>query len=89
MELTREYFEEYLEKQLKNMATKDDLRNFATKDDFQHLNVRLNSIELRLDVMNEKIDRIGSRDEEDIKAIIKTQHNHEHRLKALEKVVKR
>jgi|GEM_PF-5360987 len=37
MELTKEYFEEYLGQQfdekLKNVATKKDLKNFATKDD--------------------------------------------------------
>ena len=57
MELTKEYFEETLERKLKNVATKDDLKAFATKDDLKEL-TKLTKTDIR-DAVDELAQILG------------------------------
>lgn len=50
MDLTKEYFD----RQLRNLATKDDLKNFATKDDLKSLASKNELNEIKRDVTDLK-----------------------------------
>lgn len=74
MELTQEYFDKHLEK----LATKDDLLELPTKQDF-------NSLKTAVDDIQEKVTRIDQRTDEDTRAALKDIVNLRTRVTALER----
>lgn len=62
MELTQEY----LDKVISNLATKDDLKDFATKTDIENINQRLDNLSERVDDLPNHSDLLGLATKTDI-----------------------
>jgi predicted secreted Zn-dependent protease len=72
MELTKEYFEEYLEARLSQLPTRDEFK----------------ALQSTVDNIKQTVDRIDKRDVEDSDAHAKNFVNHERRITRIEKQLK-
>jgi fumarate hydratase class II len=91
MELTKEYFTEQLRKlfdrQARTFATKRDLENLATKDDLLELATKsdLGAVGTAVAEVNEAVQQLDRRDDQDIRAIARDVAGLKKRVSALER----
>jgi len=83
MELTREYFEEYLEQKLSQFQDHIDLQlsQFPTRQEFK-------TLEVKIDDIQQKVTRIDTRTDEDTRAALKDLAKLQRRVTALERALK-
>lgn len=93
--VTKQYFEEYLNKTLDNKLApiKEDIGSLkedvgSLNEDFGSLKVKVNSIEIDVKEIREKVNRIDQRDLEDSNAFARTVVLHDTRISKIERKLK-
>jgi hypothetical protein len=93
MELTKEYFEQYLEQRLSLLPSKEDFEALKSdvadlKTEVAGLSTEISAVTAMVTDINEAVHRIDKRDVEDSDAHAKNFVNHEHRIIRIEKQLK-